>query len=374
MKKRGHGEGSLIQDKRDGRWHGSLMLPNGKRRHVYDKTRRGAQQKLSALRREVDAGLHGTLSADRRLCDYARDYLDARPQLRSNTRANYEWLLSHHLDGIGQLPLSRLTAQVLQAHYTAKLQTHSASTVAHLHAFLHVVLNHACSLDIIPKNPADFVDAPSPQARRYEYLTDAQVPLFLAGCADERFGPLYTLALATGMREGELLGLRWEDVDLVRSQVRVNVTLHRVDGVFVLEPPKSRASIRTLPLPAVAVAALVRWREVQEADKARVGGAWLDRFGLVFTSVAGLPLHSSNVIHQFHQLMVRLRFSPRLRIHDLRHTFATLLIERGVPIKVVSELLGHSSIAITLQIYGHVTPKMRDRAVVELDDLLKLGE
>jgi len=368
--KRGHGEGSITRDKRDGRWRATLRLPNGRRRNLYGATRREVAEKLATLRREVSAGMHGTLAGDKRLKDFAAEYLALHPELRSNTLRNYRWVLAMHCDGIGDVALTKLTAQMIQAHYAKELETCGVPTLQKLHVFLHLVLGQAVRLDIIPKNPADFVDLPGDTKRDYAYLSAAQVAALLAGLMGVRLAPLWVLALSTGMRAGELLGLRWAEVDLGRAQVRVALTLHRVNHEYVLEPPKSRASARTIPLPRIAVEYLLAWRAVQDEECALMGAAWEDRFGLVFTMPSGRPHNVTLVRWHFGQLMRRLGL-PAVRVHDLRHTFATLLIERGVAVKVVSELLGHSSIAITLGIYGHVTPRMRDQALTELNDLLR---
>lgn len=187
----------------------------------------------------------------------------------------------------------------------------------------------------------------------------------------DRYEALYFLAVATGIREAELLGLRWQDVQLRLLTVRVAQTLHRLRGQFVMEEPKSPMSRRTLPLPTAAAEILVAWRAVQQGDRGLMGDAWGEQWGLVFTTPSGNPIHYSQALAHFRVLLERARLPLKTRLHDLRHTFAMLLLERGVHIKAVSELLGHSSVNITLAIYGHVTLKMQATAVVELADLLR---
>jgi integrase len=250
------------------------------------------------------------------------------------------------------------------------LQTRSPTTVHHLHEFIHEVLDNAVRLGVIPRNYADYVDAPGLHPAEIMPLTEDQAHRMLAAVAGDRYEATYVLALATGVREAELLGLRWEDIDFARGRVRVAMTLHILDGRFVLEPPKSRYSLRTLPLPDYAAEALRRHRATQEEEAALLGNAWGNTWNLVFTTRAGLPVRYNYLLRHFRELIAPAGLPAATRIHDLRHTFATLLIERGVPIKVVSELLGHSSITITLAIYGHVTPRMRDTALTELNALL----
>jgi integrase len=273
--------------------------------------------------------------------------------------------LRHHLGDLGKLPLRKLTPQLIQAHYAKELETQSATSVHHLHAILHSVLKAAVRQDILPRNPADFVEAPGKATPTFTPLAAAQVHTLLAAITDEQDAALVTLLVSTGLRIAEALGLKWADVTLDAPVPKLNVrtTLHRVNGEYVLEPPKSPASVRTVPIPPLAVRALTRWQAIQKAEQALVGDAWLNRFGLVFTSGAGYPRAPQNVGRHFKELLARAGLPQTTRIHDLRHTYATLLLEAGVNSKVVSELLGHASIAITLSIYSHVTPRMLDAAI-----------
>jgi integrase len=236
------------------------------------------------------------------------------------------------------------------------------------------VLDHAVRLGILSKNPSDYVDAPGIQSEEIHPLTEGQVKRLLVALQGDRYEALYVLAIATGMREAELLGPRWQDVQFRMNSVRVLHTLHRFRGRFVLEEPKSRTSRRTLPLPVAAAQLLIEWSEKQKEEKELMGAAWGDKWGLVFTTPSGNPLHYSQVLAHFRLILEQAGLPIATRFHDLRHTFATLLLERGVHIKAVSELLGHSSVNITLAIYGHVTQRMQDTAIAQLDDLLRLDE
>lgn len=370
MKKRGNGEGTIYKDP-DGGWHGQLRLPNGKRRNAYGKTRKQVQDKLAQLRREVDAGLHGTLDGEQTLAQFVAEWLISHKRpLSSKTFRNYSSIARLHLDGVGDLPLAKLTARILQRHYAQKLQTLSATSVQHIHAFLHVVLENAVRLDILPKNPADYVDAPGLHPEEIQPLSEQQARELVGIVQGDRYEALWMLALSTGMREAELLGLRWEDVDFARHLVRVRMTLHRDEHQYQLQKTKSRTSRRTLPIPEYTLALLQKWQAQQAQERELMGGAWGESWGLVITTAAGQPLHFTVALRHFHRLLKGSGMRANTRIHDLRHTFATLLLERGVNIKVVSELLGHSSINITLSIYGHVTPRMQDTAMAEMNALL----
>lgn len=372
--KRGNGEGTIYQDPQ-GRWHGQLLLPNGKRKNVYGEKKREVQEKLAQLRREVDAGLHSTTEGEKTVRAYAQGWLDHnRHRLRGKTYRGYDSIMRTHLDEIGDIPLSELKPLHIQEHYTRKLQKFAPTTVHHIHAFIHVMLDSAVRLGIIPRNYSDYVDAPGLKPKEIKPLSEAEMRQVILAVQGDRLEALFVLALATDMREAEMLGLRWEDIDFERARVRIAMTLHLTSGVFTLEPPKSRSSMRTLPLPALALDALRSWRESQQSEEETVGDAWMDKWGLAFTTEVGLPIRYDWLIRHFRSLIIVKGVSGETRIHDLRHTFATLLLERGVPIKVVSELLGHSSIGITLAIYGHVTPRMKDTAMVQVAEMLRLPD
>ncbi|HKD76787.1 MAG TPA: site-specific integrase, partial [Ktedonobacterales bacterium] len=179
---------------------------------------------------------------------------------------------------------------------------------------------------------------------------------------------------ATGMREGEYLGLQWNNVSLARRFVRVRTTMHRYKGKFVLEETKSRTSRRDIPLPESVCLALAAHQGRQEIERDIAGPAWDDSWNLVFCSPIGTPLHGEMVFHHFKGLLKAAGLSTTTRVHDLRHTFATLLLERGVNMRAVSELLGHASVNITLNTYGHVTPKMQDTALEHITQIVALPE
>jgi integrase len=202
-------------------------------------------------------------------------------------------------------------------------------------------------------------------------LSRAQAQRLLEASAGTRQEALYTLALATGMRQGELLGLRWRDVDLDAGVLRVRASLRRSrkTGDWHFAEPKTRRSRRQLALGPETIEVLRRQRARQAQSRLLVGAAWRD-LDLVFATEAGGPLLARNVYRSFMQLLARAEL-PRVRFHDLRHTAATLLLSARVNPKVVSELLGHASVAITLDIYSHVLPDMQQDAAATMDRLLR---
>jgi integrase len=279
------------------------------------------------------------------------------------------------LDVIGDMLLTKIRPTDIQQHYARKLEKLAPTTVQHIHAFVHVVFDQAVRLGLIPRNPAAYVDAPGLKPEEIQPLQEEEVRRLLHTVAGDRYEAFFVLALATGMREAELLALRWQDIDWERARVRCRATLHRVKGIYVLEEMKSRSSRRTLPLPKAALEVLRSVQVQQHEDRMQLGdAAWLDTWGLIFTTPAGCPVHPQTMLKHFRLLLNKAGLREKTRIHDLRHTFATLLLERGVHIKAVSELLGHSSVTITLAIYGHVTQRMQDTAIQELDALIPLRQ
>jgi integrase len=200
-------------------------------------------------------------------------------------------------------------------------------------------------------------------------LSPIQARTLLDRARGDRLEALYFLAVSTGMRQGELLGLGWEDVDLEERTVRVRKTLTLAKGGPRLTEPKTRGSRRQIRFTSGAVEALERHRERQEAEGAAAGGKWND-WGLVFCTRRGTPIRRDNLHDKHWKPLLKKCGLPDVRFHDLRHTCATLLLTKGVHPKIVSEMLGHSSIAITLDTYSHVIPGLGDVATKAMEDVL----
>jgi integrase len=202
--------------------------------------------------------------------------------------------------------------------------------------------------------------------RELRPLSAVQVRAFLAATVDDRLGPLYTVAIGTGLRQGELLGLRWQDV--ANEYCALTVT-HTLDATGSLAEPKTSQSRRTLRLGRATAAALREQRRRQLEDRLRAGTRWRDT-GHVFASSIGTPLDGPNVTHEFQAALSRAGL-PRQRFHDMRHAAATLLLESGEDVGVVSRILGHSTVSLTLDIYGHLTDRMTERAAARMDAILE---
>lgn len=369
MGRRANGEGSIYQRK-DGRWAASLTLEHGRRKHFFGKTRHEASVKLNAALKARQDGL--PIPGDRQtVAMFLEDWLVAiEPSLRPGTFRRYrEYVRLHLTPTIGRVALARLTPQQVQRLYADRLAFGlSHTTVGHMHAVLHHALSQAARWGLVTRNVAGLVSRPRAEHHEMMALSPDKARALLEAAQGDRFEALYVLALSTGMRQGELLALKWPDVDLDARRLAVRSTLRRTDNGFVFNEPKTARSRRQVSLTMTAVAALKRHRTQQLEERLRQP-YWQDA-NLVFATEVGTPVEATNLIRRsFRPLLLRAGL-PQIRFHDLRHTAATLLLGQGVHPKVASEMLGHSSISITLDLYSHVTPTMQQTAVDALDAVL----
>ncbi len=369
-RKRGNAEGSVYR-RRDGRWVGSLTHEAGQRKYLYAATRREAARKLaSALKARLD-GL--PLVRERQtVAKYLEHWLEtAKPTVRPRTFVRYEeYVRLHAIPELGRISLARLSPQHLQHLYANRLDAGlSPATVAHLHAVLHRALEQGARWGLVPRNVAKLVTPPRAERQEMSTLSPEQARAFLVAAQGDRLEALYVLALNTGMRQGEMLALRWRDVDLEGGSLQVRATLQRTSEGFTFSEPKTAHSRRQVALTAPAVEALRRHRARQLEERLSMGAAWEDN-DLVFANEVGRPIEGTNLIRRWFYPLLERADLPRVRFHDLRHTAATLLLGQGVHPKIVSEMLGHSQIAITLDLYSHVTPTMQRQAVEALEAAL----
>lgn len=371
MTRRGPGEGTIRQ-RRDDLFEGRVRA-QGVQRSVYGRTRSEVRAKMRELARQAELGL--SLEGGRQtVADYLDRWLDAvaRHRVRSTTFARYGQLVRiHAIPTIGTIPIAKLTGQHLADLYAGRLETgQSARSVEQLHSVLHSAFRQAVRWDLITRNPADLVSPPRPKRHEITALTGDQARTLLATAAGDELEALYVLALTTGMRQGELLGLTWSAVDLAGARIEVRSSLVRRRAAdWSLEEPKSQRSRRRVSLSAAAVTALRSHRVRQAEARLLVGTDWEDN-DLVFTDAWGRPLDGSHVTGRDFRLLLERAGLPRIRFHDLRHTAATLLLASGTHPKLVQELLGHSTIALTLDVYSHVTPSMHDEAANTMDRIL----
>ena len=276
-----------------------------------------------------------------------------------------------HGQAISRLPLAKLGPEHIERLYADRIAAGvGPMTVRHLHARLHKALGQAARRGLVARNVISLVSPPRASRHEMATLTEEQTRAFLHAAAGERLEGLYVLAVTTGMRQGELLGLRWADVDIDRASLQVCRSVQFIGGgEFVFTAPKTAKSRRKVELTKVAVAALRRHRAGQLAERLAAAGGWED-LDLVFANEVGRPIDGTNLAERSYRRILERAGLKRIRFHDLRHTAATLLLGRGVNPKIVSEQLGHAQIAITLDLYSHVTPTMQREAVNVLDAVL----
>jgi integrase len=375
-RRRGNGEGTITRRK-DGRWETRYWVetPKGpKRKSVYGKTRSEVAKKLAKAVADRDGGL---VFDDEKMT--VGEYLDrwlsdaVRGTVRESTFSRDEYLVTNHIKpALGRRKLKTLSALHLQGLYRDRLDSGlSGSTVQKIHHVLHKALSQAVRWNLIPRNPADAVKAPSASSKEMHPLSAPDARRLLEAARGDRLEALYVLAVHTGMRRGELLGLKWEDVDLDTSTVRVRRTLTRPENGrrIALGKPKTDKSNRNVRLTPRAVEALKRHRARQAEEKLKAGGLYQDQ-GLVFAGVIGNLINPSNLRQRsFAPLLNRAGLSP-ITFHDLRHTCASLLFQKNVHPKFVQELLGHASVAITLDIYSHMLPGMGSEAADAMGEAL----
>ena len=373
-KKRGNGEGSVTKRK-DGRWMARYIVhtPKGpKRRTVYGRTRKEAADKLAKVLSDRSEGI-----------DYddenmtVEEYLDAwlkgavRGSIRQSTYDRDAYLVEKHIKpALGRIRLKNLSSVHAQGFYRDRLDYGlSASTVHKVHTILHKALARAVAWQMIPRNATDAVDPPRPAPREMHPLSPAEARKLLDAAQGDRLEAIYVLAVTTGMRQGELLALMWQDVDLNNATLSVRRTLTRSGGRYTLGEPKTKKSRRSIRLTPRAVDVLGQHLELQLSDIQMLGDNYADQ-GLVFTTDTGAPVNPSNLRRRSFAPLLRKASLARIRFHDLRHTCATLLLSKETHPKFVQELLGHATVAITLDTYFHVMPGMGDQTARAMQDAL----
>ncbi|HEY8490967.1 MAG TPA: site-specific integrase [Dehalococcoidia bacterium] len=374
QKKRGNNEGSLGKRK-DGRWEARVTLPDGTRRSFYGRTREEAARKLAQALRAVQEGGSLARPGRRTVGDLLDAWLQAKAgQVRPGTLASYRWLVDHHLrPRLGAVRLAALDAARIEA---ALAEMRRAGRSARTRIYALTLLRQACKAGVrwgwLGTNPATLAHAPKAEERPHApaFLGPDEARRFLHAVRDDAYGPLFAFLLATGCRLGEALALRWADVDLDAGLVAITGTLRRgPDGRPERGEPKTARSRRTLVLPAVALEAFREQRRRQAAARLRAGSLWQD-LGYVFTSAVGTPVDGRNARRAFKAALARAGLPPALRLHDLRHSAASLLLAQGADLRTVMEVLGHSQIGVTADVYVHLVPALKRDAAAKLDAAL----
>ncbi len=373
-RRRGNGEGSITRRK-DGLYMARYWVetPKGpKRKTLYGKTREDVRDRMArALAERAD----GLVFDDENLT--VGEYLDSwlkgsvRGSVRQSTLDRYEIAVRVHIKpALGRLKLRKLTPAHIAGFYQDRLAAGFApASVNKLHVTLHKALDQAVKWRIVPRNVAEMVKGPRPTPPEMRTLSAAETRRLLEAARGDRLEALYVLAVHTGMRQGELLALKWQDIDLENATVRVRRTVTMSKGCILLGEAKTKRSRRTIRLTDTSVRALRGHLARQMEEIGRLGDLYEDD-GLVFTSGVGTVINPTNLRRRSFAPLLRRAGLNRVRFHDLRHTCATLLLGRNVHPKYVQELLGHANIAITLDTYSHVVPGTGDHAARAMEDVL----
>ena len=371
------GTGSVRQ-REDGRWEARLWVqgPGGipRQRSIRASTRAQVEARLNAVIAKRNAGtLESSAGRGVTLGGFLEEWIiGIEPTLRPRTALAYRQAIRDHLTpALGRIPLTRLRPEQLQALHAAMLKLgRSPKTIANVHGVLHAALQQAVRWRLIPTNVAGLVRPPRRSRPEMHVLSPDQVRALLeaADSAADPLDSLWALALGTGLREGELLGLNWPDVDLKTGLLHVRRSLIHLPDGDVLAEPKTASSRRSVRLGPALVDRLTSHR-AEEAETALREGRSYDLTGPVFRRADGRRLSASMVLKGWHQALTRADL-PLIRFHDARHSVATTLLARGLSPRLVADVLGHSNVSTTLGVYAHTTAGQHEQAAAILGEVL----
>lgn len=382
MARRLNGEGTIRQRK-DGLYEVRITSKpdpaTGKKKRIsrYTKTREQALKMRSEL--QLQYGSNAAVPTFLTLEEWLPHWLElyVRPSVRHSTYVSYEGYVRKHLvPALGTVPLDKLVPADLQRFYLRKLQEDrlAPKTISNLHACLHRALQQAMKEQMIPSNPCDAVDLPRKEAAEISVLTREQQARLMQESYQHRYGVFIRLALSTGMRIGEIVGLRWDDIDFTNRILFVRSTLNRlptVDGesktqLFV-GSPKTKNGRRSIPLFDAIISDLQDWRKTQEAD-AQLAQSAYEKTGYVVTNEFGKPIEPRTFRDHYIRIL-KAAGLPHFTFHALRHTFATRAIEQGMDVKALSKILGHASVGFTLDTYAHLLDDHKRESMMLMQEL-----
>jgi integrase len=374
VSRRANGEGT-IWHRSDGRWCGATYAATNhgrrKRVYVYGRTRAEAREKLTALQRDLDRGVR--ISEERWTMEaYLTHWLETvvRPNRAPKTHQGYELVVRRHIVPI----LGRKRLRTLSVHdvrdLLGQLEDEGISTrgIQQTHAVLRNALQSAMRDELVVRNVAKLVQVKTPRYEVGRGLSVEQARTLLRHSQSDRLHALYVLAVYLGLRRGEVLALRWSSVDLEQGFLQVTHTLQRVGGELRFQPPKTRHSRRTIPLPPPCLEALRAHRVAQGKERLAAGPLWVDQ-GMVFATTIGTPIEPDNLSRSWY-VVRKVLGDPPPRFHDMRHTCVSLLLAEGAPPHVVQQIVGHSAIDVTMTIYAHASLDEKRTALGRLGERL----
>lgn len=371
---RGH-----IRKKGQSSWQITLDIgtgPDGKRRRHFETVhgrKSDAQKRLAELLVNLEKGVY-TVPRRLTLAEHLDNWLEGYVKTNCSQRTldGYQSIIETHLiPNLGHIQLKHLHPQAIQSYYSKACERLSLRTVHHHHRVLSQSLKYAVRQGYLGRNPAELVDPPSPKGKTMRTLTPFEVGVLLDTAKGNHYYPVIYTALSTGLRQAELLGLRWRDIDLDMLSISVSQVLYKRRGICQFKEPKTDHSRRRVAMTPKLSLFLREYRVQRELLYLELGKQ-LTLDDLVFTSVEIKPIDPCVLTHAFTR-MAKQAGLEGVRFHDLRHTFASLMLLRGAKPKVISEALGHSSVAFTMDVYSHIISGMQEDAMALLDEVLPAG-
>jgi Site-specific recombinase XerD len=397
--RRGNGEGSIFK-RNDGKWCG--VVTNGRdkegrlnRQYVYGKSRQEVADKILKMQHEIKTGTYiepTKVKVGEWLDLWLQEYM--KPSLRPTTFGSYEHIIRTHIKPeLGDIILKDLRPEHLQKLYNEKFRKGrvdgtgglSAKYVRYIHNLVHESLDQAIKNQLIARNVSEATTLPRQEKKEIRVLSVEEQRRFTEVLENDPWGSAIKLDLASGLRLGELLALKWKDIDFEEGVIRVRSSLARVkvfenennpvpssntkrkETTLIFQEPKTKSGKRNIPIPDNILKELKEHLERQENEKNFMGEAYVD-YGLVFCTQYGTPIEPRNMMRRFYQLVSDAGLQ-KANFHALRHTYATRALEAGIHPKVVQEILGHSNISMTLDIYSHVMPELKKEAAGKLNHL-----
>jgi len=372
-RRRGNKEGSIYQ-RPNGSWRSQILI-DGERLSYSAETRKDAADWLLKTRNDYKNGLRveGTKII---FTDFLDDWLETKKtHVAEQTWSYYSQIVRDYIKPkLGMFTLRELSTRRIQFFYNHLVEQEvGLRTIEKNHSIIHASLNYAVKYGLIPTNPDAFTDPPKPKKKEMKYLNVEEVKQLLQVAKEnnDRNYALYYLAIVTGMRQGELLGLQWKNVDLERGVIKINQNLKRLPtGKLVFGKPKTKTSIRSIAIGDETIEVLKEQKQriERECNDENLKELWKE-MDLVFPSTIGTPIDPTNILKKFRQSLKQAKL-PRIRFHDLRHTAASLMLNNGIDVLVASRRLGHAKPSITLDVYGHLLTSDQNRVGDKMDELV----
>ncbi len=381
--KRSNGEGTIYK-RNDGRWCAAFYddAPCPRRHFVYASTQSEVKKKLKAKKAELERGerkKNTVYTLEQWILYYLENY--KKNEVKETTFSTYMDQFNKHIkgEGIGKIKLNRLTSDILQRFYNSKQSAgYNAKTIKHIYILINSSLKKAVQLKILSENANMAVVLPKIKEFKAKTLSAEEVSTIVNKAKEEELYPIVILTIYTGMRKGEVMALKWENINWEEKELYVEGSLcfvpketeseEKTHHEYKILGPKTEKSRRAIPLVDIALEALLIQKQRQEEIKEKFELIYNDE-GLVFARYDGRCIEQGGFMRKYHEFLEKYDL-PSIRFHDLRHTFASLLLEAGESPKVIQELLGHSTITTTMDIYAHITKRGKVRAIEKLDELL----